>query len=570
MVSAMKSIILAILIFGAFASKNTESKYTDLQHALQDGDEKTAHNLLNHFVEKEKEKLIEYLMEEDHCGDNFQTFLHEASKNGKEKIVKLILNTFTDEKKEKLIEYLMKENKSKYTALHFAANRQKEIVKLLLSAFEDDKEKLIEFLMKKNQEEKTALDIALQNGDEEIVNLLWNELEKEQKIQYLMKEDKYKDTVLHNASYQGHTKIVKLLLSVFTSEEENDKKIKYVMKKNNSKETALHLALYSQKRNVEIITLLMNALSKEDGNNTEIIEYLIKQNGQKESPLQIALSKKDRKCFVHLLLNPIKFNGQDKYKLIQYFMQGNKYGNTALQEASKAGNENIVKSLLNSFGKNQNEKFMEYLMAKNLSGRTALQLVPDNKIKLSKLLLHELINVQNQIIFRKLQFISHTDAQKMSPFWSVFRDFSARHMILSFLMTDYDVYNYHELNIFEDNNVISMKKKQLKAQTQLSECDDEIFILHDDIIAKQYTKENTNIVLHFKDGEERHWGFNLVWKNDSYVVEEVIKDGQAEIFGVQIGWILKIVNDTFVTGLNRKAIVNELNRQKPSAIVFRK
>jgi len=376
MVSAMKSIILAILIFGAFASKNTESKYTDLQHALQDGDEKTAHNLLNHFVEKEKEKLIEYLMEEDHCGDNFQTFLHEASKNGKEKIVKLILNTFTDEKKEKLIE----------------------------------------FLMKKNQEEKTALDIALQNGDEEIVNLLWNKLEKEQKIQYLMKEDKYKDTVLHNASYQGHTKIVKLLLSVFTSEEENDKKIKYVMKKNDRKETALHLALYSQKRNVEIITLLMNALSKEDGNNTEIIEYLIKQNGQKESPLQIALSKKDRKCFVHLLLNPIKFNGQDKYKLIQYLMQGNKYGNTALQEASKAGNENIVKSLLNSFGKNQNEKFMEYLMAKNLSGRTALQLVPDNKIKLSKLLLHELINVQNQIIFRKLQFISHTDAQKNVTF----------------------------------------------------------------------------------------------------------------------------------------------------------
>jgi len=158
MISAMKCIILAILIFAAFATEKSliESEYTDLRHALQNGDEKTASNWLNHFVEKEKEKLIEYLMEGDHCGDHSQTFLHEASKNGKNEIVKLILNTFADEKKETLIEYLMKEDQSQFTALHFAANGQIEIVKLLLSAFEDDKEKLIELLMKKNQEDKSA------------------------------------------------------------------------------------------------------------------------------------------------------------------------------------------------------------------------------------------------------------------------------------------------------------------------------------------------------------------------------------------------------------------------------
>jgi len=404
----------------------------------------------------------------------------------------------------------------------------------------------------------------LQKGDDEIVNLLWNKLDKEQQIQYLMKEDKYKYTVLHDASYQGHAKIVQLLLNVF-SKEEHKKQIKYVMKKNDTELTALDLALRScRKESEEIIELLMNSLSK-DEKNTEIIEYLIKQNGQKESPLQIALEKKDGGKFVDLLLNSIQFNCQDKDQIIEYLMQANQYGNTVLQEASKAGNGNIVKNLLKSFGKKQNERFMEYLMTKNFDGKTALKLVPS--VKLSKLLQHELKNVQNQIIFRKLQFISHTDAKKMSPFWSIFRNYPARNMILSFIVTDYNDYNYHDVNIFENN--ISMKKKQLKAKIQLSESDDEIFILHDDTIAKKYTKEE-DIVLHFEDGSERHWGFALKQKNDSYVVIRVRKDSQAEAFGVQIGWILKSLNDTFATAENRKAIVDEFNEKKPSEIVFGK
>jgi len=80
-------------------------------------------------------------------------------------------------KKEKLIEYVMQENISHDTVLHIAAfNRLEETVKLLLIVFgKDENEKLIAYLMKKNLRNETALCLASQSPphvNAEIVKLL--------------------------------------------------------------------------------------------------------------------------------------------------------------------------------------------------------------------------------------------------------------------------------------------------------------------------------------------------------------------------------------------------------------
>merc|ERR1712034_220280 len=107
--------------------------------------------------EEEKDKLIEFVMQEDKKKHTFlhavsvkgkeevvkldknSTILHFASHEGHEEIVKLLLNTFGEEEKDKLIEYVMQEDYKKYTALHNASKQGYEgIVKLLLNAFSEE------------------------------------------------------------------------------------------------------------------------------------------------------------------------------------------------------------------------------------------------------------------------------------------------------------------------------------------------------------------------------------------------------------------------------------------------
>ena len=107
-------------------------------------------------------------------GDNKRTALHFASYNGHEDIVKLLLKAFSEKEKDKLIEYVMKEGYEKSTALHFASSKGYEgIVKLLLNTFsENEKDKLIEYVTKVNLENRSALYMTSRNKHARIVELL--------------------------------------------------------------------------------------------------------------------------------------------------------------------------------------------------------------------------------------------------------------------------------------------------------------------------------------------------------------------------------------------------------------
>jgi len=183
--------------------------------------------LFNVFVlEESKEKLIEFLMQED---KNKKTILHHASECGDGEIVKILLNAFDEKYKEYLIRYVMKENSYKVTALHNAAKMgHEDIIKSLLNVFGNDTERLVEYVMKKNEMELTSSDLAFETRHNKIANLLTQEtisttinqriLCNLHKVEQMFKNSKYKDPksvfwIICGKCLQGKYKILSFLIT---------------------------------------------------------------------------------------------------------------------------------------------------------------------------------------------------------------------------------------------------------------------------------------------------------------------------------------------------------------------
>merc|ERR1712034_1401 len=170
---------------------------------------------------------------------------------------------FSEKEKDKLIEYVMKQNEFENTALVVAASKgDEETVKLLLNVFKDEKDKLIEYVMKQNKNNETALFLATAYRNERIVKLLlevFSEKEKDKLIEYVMKQHS-KITVLHLASSNRLEETVHLLLNVF-GKDENVQLVAYLMKTNQDNNTALFLASTSPRVNLGIVKFLTQKLT---------------------------------------------------------------------------------------------------------------------------------------------------------------------------------------------------------------------------------------------------------------------------------------------------------------------
>jgi ankyrin repeat protein len=331
-----------------------------LQIALRQGNDKLASSLLNRIKSfmNEKEKLVEFLMQED---ENKNTILHYASSKGLQNFIKLVLNTCREEKQ--FIEFVMKENKYKDTVLHVAAQHgQEEIVKLMLNAIGlDENEKLIEFVMKENQRNQSPLFFAAsKTGSEIILKLFLNaiiraEKDKETLFEYLIKEYQYKNTILHYAAQHGQEEIVELLLNV-VSEDENEKLIKYLMKENEYKETSLHYA--SKYGHEKVVKLLLKAFTEK--NKELLFEYLLKENKKMFSALNHA-SKNNHQEIVELLLeafkNILSIGENENKNLHEDLMKKHSF----LHLFSKYGYENTITLLSNTFGNKYKKILLEYL-----------------------------------------------------------------------------------------------------------------------------------------------------------------------------------------------------------------
>jgi len=139
-----------------------------------------------------------------------------ATAHKQKKIVSLLLNIFNEKEKDKLIKYVMMENEDKFTVLHIASyTRFNDIVTLLLNVFDTDQnEQLIQYVNKETKHKNTALQIASRDGSEEIVASLLNVFGKDKNIEfleYLMKKNEHKYTALDFATKLGYKKIVQLL-----------------------------------------------------------------------------------------------------------------------------------------------------------------------------------------------------------------------------------------------------------------------------------------------------------------------------------------------------------------------
>jgi len=439
----MQWIVFTIFIFSAFSSNNAifikdpnEPSYIDLDQASLEDNEEKINILLNYFKDKDKENMIEFLIK----GNEYKnTALHNASKNGNIKIVNHFLNIFnTKEEKTKLIQYLLKENQCEYTALHFAVNGHKEIVELLLSAFNDDEKLMIHYIMKENQDQHTALQIAVQKQYPEIVQLLINvfdgQNEKEKKIAFLLKEDQYRYTILHDASYNGSKEIVRILLNTFNKEEENEQLIKFVMKEDKSKNTALYLTIINEHE--DIVKLLLSVFDiKKD--KEKLMEYLMKENCEKKTALQIAVEKNNEEI-IKLILNV--FGKEDKEKLIEFLMKSDKKHFTIFNNVYFGnGSKELIKTLLNQFDFDENEKLIQIWMKKNKYAHE----------KILKLFVPKLTNAKNQKLLSDFQFITQMfkyqppELKKNFPLWSVFNNNEARYLIFKFIITDYTMYTYY-------------------------------------------------------------------------------------------------------------------------------
>merc|ERR1712034_261439 len=105
----------------------------------------------------------------------------------------------------------------------------------------------------------------------------------------------------------------------------------------------------------EIVKLLLNAFGKK--NKEKLIDFVIKQNNYKETSLHFA-SRKGNLNIVKSLLNAF----EDKKNLIDFLMKENENKNTVLHLASLQEQKEIVKYLLNAFGEEDKDQMIEFLM----------------------------------------------------------------------------------------------------------------------------------------------------------------------------------------------------------------
>ena len=210
------------------------------------------------------------------------------------------------------------------------------------------------------------LNDAVKKGDQECVKFTLDEFrsskeENEKLIELLIKGNEKNITALHLASHKGNQTIVKLLLNVF-SEAKKDKLIEYVMKENQFKKTALHYAAHSGGQEA-IGNFLPNIFEKRKKQD-QFIEYLMKKNRVHHETLN---AKKENDEIVQLLLNV--FGKEEEEKLIEYLMLGDENKHTALHMASCRGNQKIVELLLNVFKEEKKDKLIEYVMKEDENKR---------------------------------------------------------------------------------------------------------------------------------------------------------------------------------------------------------
>merc|ERR1712034_132455 len=87
-------------------------------------------------------------------------------------------------------------------------------------------------------------------------------------------------------------------------------------------------------------------------------------------------------------------------KLIEYVIQEDGMKHTALHSASRLGYQEIVTLLLNTFSKDKSKQLVQYLMKENEMGIRALHLAAlEEHVEIVKLLSEKEANVINEIAF---------------------------------------------------------------------------------------------------------------------------------------------------------------------------